>query len=407
MLLYELFEARRNPGQNIANLKQLGHAAAVDYLNELAANGEDLKWLGVSMTELPKLGVNVKSTYNTPVGIYFYPAEYYLKKKKTGKQLEFADDKPYIQIFEFTNNPVDIDSLSSTAYAHDLRKLYKSADTIAQLLGTDEDTVTKMLSKAVLDARAEANVNSYGGQLWYVIYTLSSFVIGGHRGTQATRSAVVWNKLLRLLDFDVIVDRGGEGIIHQNEKYQGVVVDPRMIKMRNTIRNDNAESDSVYSDLANVAAGNMYVENVIDSIRDHNLKYSEKNRKFCKTVIDKCLESLRANPRLYTRLNKDGIDRLLTLNNNAKVAQEMTVELYAQKFPRLQSELNTMIDGWESLKNDPDNSDRSKLSQKRLIVEQYKVDQARKVVQDLTQFKSNTKAAEMIKFLTDAIALLA
>ena len=75
MLLNELFytpkiyEARSNPGQNA---KLSGHPAAVKFLQ-----GKDLNRYGVSMTSIPKLGINPGSNYNTPVGIYFYPAEFY------------------------------------------------------------------------------------------------------------------------------------------------------------------------------------------------------------------------------------------------------------------------------------------------------------------------------------------
>ena len=100
MLLNEIFlsldEARRNPDKN---KKLAGHAGAVQFLQGL---GKDITDYGVSMTTLPKLGINPGSKYNTPVGIYFYPADYYLRRKAgSGKgKLDFQDDAQYIQIFE-------------------------------------------------------------------------------------------------------------------------------------------------------------------------------------------------------------------------------------------------------------------------------------------------------------------
>lgn len=60
---------------------------------------DPLKGLWFSMTEINKLGINPKSVYNTPLGIYSYPfSEQYKALLKTGK-LPFATDKKYIQFF--------------------------------------------------------------------------------------------------------------------------------------------------------------------------------------------------------------------------------------------------------------------------------------------------------------------
>ena len=53
MLIIDLFEARRNPE---LNPKQEGHAAAVAFLSKIP--NDELIHYGVSMTELPKLGIN-------------------------------------------------------------------------------------------------------------------------------------------------------------------------------------------------------------------------------------------------------------------------------------------------------------------------------------------------------------
>jgi hypothetical protein len=95
MKLQELFDAklaerRRNPELSV---RETGHAAALAYLQ---SQGDITNW-GVSMTNIPKLGVNPSSKYNTPIGIYFYPATYYLETKLDNDELEFQDSAPYIQ----------------------------------------------------------------------------------------------------------------------------------------------------------------------------------------------------------------------------------------------------------------------------------------------------------------------
>lgn len=67
---------------------------------------DPLKGLWFSMTEINKLGINPKSVYDTPLGIYSYPfSEQYKALLKTGK-LPFATDKKYIQFFNVVRGPV-------------------------------------------------------------------------------------------------------------------------------------------------------------------------------------------------------------------------------------------------------------------------------------------------------------
>lgn len=242
MLLIELFqnlsELRRNPAQNE---KLSGHLAAVKFLK-----GKDLKNYGVSMTSLPKLGINPGSDYNTPLGIYFYPADYYMKIKGGDKptKLPFVDDAAYIQIFELLGNIEDIDNLDVSKYNSYVSKLYANIDKVAKLIGQSENNTHKKMANALMSAGTQSNVKTYGGQLWYVMYMLSrleevdpdGYSADGKRGAAAPRSSVIWNSLLRILGLSGVIDNG-EGIIHQNEPYAGVIADPRSIKHLETIRN--------------------------------------------------------------------------------------------------------------------------------------------------------------------------
>jgi len=64
-----LFELRKNPEKNI-------FIGAWDYL-EKYENDTDVY---ISFTEIDKIGINPKSKYNTPIGIYCYPLREFIKK---------------------------------------------------------------------------------------------------------------------------------------------------------------------------------------------------------------------------------------------------------------------------------------------------------------------------------------
>ena len=77
-----VFEARRNPQQNP---KVKGAMAAVGILQQIPQ--DQLRSYGVSMNDHLKLGVNPKAYYsNTPAGVYFYPADYYIELSKNSSE---------------------------------------------------------------------------------------------------------------------------------------------------------------------------------------------------------------------------------------------------------------------------------------------------------------------------------
>jgi hypothetical protein len=232
-----LTELRRNPKSNI---KISGHKEAVMYLKGMGCTESDDNGYGVSMTHLPKLGINPSSKYNTPLGIYFYPASYYLVMKIMGNELDFLEDAPYIQILKFkSDNVLDIGELDVTGYKEYIKTLVENINGVATLLGISEKTVIQRIVEYRGEAQEHAKIDSYGGYLWYILFNLSRTAdkTNNRNSSQVSRSPVVWNSIFRLMGVDIITDR--EGIIHENELYQGVAINPRSIQLVNTIRNIN------------------------------------------------------------------------------------------------------------------------------------------------------------------------
>lgn len=70
--LQQILELRRSEQERARvpeKASELGHPAAVAFLEN-----KDRKRYAVTMTEIPKVGVNPSSGYNTPLGIYFLPS---------------------------------------------------------------------------------------------------------------------------------------------------------------------------------------------------------------------------------------------------------------------------------------------------------------------------------------------
>ena len=99
-------EARRNPDRN----KRI---SAYDALKPYKDDPD----MYITFTEIDKLGINPKSEFNTPIGIYCYPlkeiwVEYDIESKESiGKVVPFAGKHPYIWLIEKKNNTNFIDDL--------------------------------------------------------------------------------------------------------------------------------------------------------------------------------------------------------------------------------------------------------------------------------------------------------
>mgnify|MGYP000662284274 CR=1 FL=1 len=176
---FTIIEARRNPDQNP---RAQGHRAALEFLKGLESRHYrtgrqefNTYWYGVSMTNLPKLGVNPGSQYNTPVGIYFYPAGYYMNLKDRNKELDFQDSAPYIQILKLRGNFEDIDDMTEAVFLAYVKKLHAQAGKIGTLLGLSEKQTQDLLTKIVSQSSDEANVNTHGGHFWNVLYSLGFY----------------------------------------------------------------------------------------------------------------------------------------------------------------------------------------------------------------------------------------
>lgn len=210
----QIQELRRSEREQMPapdKLAEVGHGAAVEFLKSIPASERD-RYV-VTMTTLPKVGVNPRSEYNTPIGVYFYPAEYYMRRAAKGG-LPFQDDAPYIQILKLTTDQIlDLGKVSASAYAQDLQKIM-NLDLITRLDAPQREEIQQ------LDSSKHARVKTPGGRLWYVMWKVSDILEEQYQKS----SHVIWNWILRQLGYKVVIDLGNK-IIHQNEPTQGVILD--------------------------------------------------------------------------------------------------------------------------------------------------------------------------------------
>lgn len=207
-----LAEARKNPEQNpkVSINQQID-----DYV------GNDPEHAYISFTEIDKLGINPKSDYETPLGIYAYPVDYVQHETEDGqlmRALPFAGESEYANLFRARGNVVDLTNMQPA----EAREYYKKiADVWVKHSGKDWKTSVDQVEKVINEASKMALFPDYvGGRFWYVTLEMAGLLTLKLRKENKVSTAI-WNKLFREIGIAGAVDHG-VGIIHSNEPNQAV-----------------------------------------------------------------------------------------------------------------------------------------------------------------------------------------
>jgi len=216
-------EARKNPE---LNPKQSINDIIAEYLKSANYIGDGIKNAYVSFTSIEKLGINPKSSYNTPLGIYSYPLTFVedeIGSRGSTTTLPFAGDQPYANLFQLKGHNVIIfdDLFIEDEEQYLYKKIYKKYQS---------SKGNEHITKVIADANFLAKYKTPAGRFWYVTKELSN------------NNPIKWNKLLREIDIDAIYDHNN-GIIHSNEPHQCVVLNTKSITNVKRVFNKYSPND--------------------------------------------------------------------------------------------------------------------------------------------------------------------
>ncbi len=213
---------------------------SLKYLEKFITSEKDPKFF-FTMTKINKIGINPQSTYNTPLGIYSYPLtqEYY--KLLITDKLPFASRQQYINLFSISEN---INSIN------DYDNLDKDCEKLSKMYSNFEE---------IKDMAFKTSYKSNDvSRFWNLTRLLSE-------------TPLQWNALLRKLGYTNFYDYG-EGIIHENEPTQFVILDPRIIIPIETFenpRNSNFINPKFIKNKANLSEEN--INNIFKSKNIYNI----------------------------------------------------------------------------------------------------------------------------------------
>ena len=160
--------------------------------------------LVVTFTAIDKVGINPKSRYSTPFGVYFYPLDYVIEKKIN---VPFAGDQPYINVCEFTR-PDKILHMTDDV---------NNQKGIVELFYAFPEIGSQKIEMSLYRVSDKYFFRSNYSKLWLVTREM------------AENKPVLWNANLRKCGIDGFVDHG-TGTIHINEPTQGVVFTANSLK---------------------------------------------------------------------------------------------------------------------------------------------------------------------------------
>ena len=189
-------------------------------------NYKDRDDIYISYSDLPKLGINPKTNYDTPAGIYCYPLKP-MYPSVHGNTIPFAGDRRYVLVLQYnTGRVLEIGNYNEAEYQKDLQTLRTNIPNMFKISSEVFDDI-------VDDGENNARQKTPSGKLWNVTRLLAL----DWRGNGGPKSTAGWNKILRSLGFVGAEDQYGTGLIHPAEPTQAVWFTASAIKLIEVLPN--------------------------------------------------------------------------------------------------------------------------------------------------------------------------
>lgn len=285
-----------------------------------------------------KFGINPKSVFNTPLGIYGYPLTTEIFEQINNGNLPYALDRTYIHVFKAKEgaNVINLDFLSD----EDVEQHY---DRLKELYPEIENLNFD-----------NARVQTTAGYFWYITWIIK-------------KNALHWNKIFRQIGIDGIVDNGNS-IIHPSEPNQCVFFHKLAIDHVDTIKNPTEYSEQYKLQILDkfrristnikIHLNNLYVDllravdNINgDKINDNTELFKNALNKF-ETMFQRYINSYENRYKefeiLYTRITQNEIKK--KHYNNIKVFDQRIKLINAafehfgnRKEIHLQTKINDLI----------------------------------------------------------------
>lgn len=232
--------------------------------------------LYITFTTLPKVGINPKSEWDTPNGIYTYPLDHYIQVR--GRVKYEGEDPKYVNIIRATDDVLQLDTMSTTEYEQLFLRLIRVMNgnpNIKEAIfpSDDSESINKNITKFSNAVRLNSKVKGLGGQFWNLTRVVAMMIkhnevadildvftaLHNNYGDNYLQPYTkdinnVWSSVFRSIGTNIISD-GGLGIIHSNEPTQTYfrsiksfeVIDRMPYRSASLLYTDNTTDDELAS----------------------------------------------------------------------------------------------------------------------------------------------------------------
>ena len=198
----------------------------------------------VSFSDIPKLGINPRTDYNTPAGIYSYPLKQMWPAIKSNT-IPYAGERQYVLVFQprSSDGIVKVNTYTSGDFSRHMRLLEQKV--IPKIAGPGVDL--EQFQDFFDIAKRESKLQTPAAWLWNITRLLARMWDESYNGPKPT---VGWNAIMRALGINGFNDQEGSGLIHANEPMQAVWFSANSLKLLSISRNIRKGSVSRQTQLA-------------------------------------------------------------------------------------------------------------------------------------------------------------
>jgi len=221
--LFPLQDARRNPELN-------PKVGAYEFLLQYKDDPD----VYISFTDLDKIGINPRTRFATPLGIYTYPLKEFWREYVGTSHTIIADAAPfagnadYINVIKIKNSAkknflynMETD-YTDAMYFRDMKILKRKYD--------GQVDVDSIIQRAIHDAKESSMIMHMWNVTRYLAYALKTKQSVDKVNVDLAfnpRFALKWSHILfKDLGYKGFADRTFKGYIHENEPMQAVFLDP-------------------------------------------------------------------------------------------------------------------------------------------------------------------------------------
>lgn len=173
-----------------------------------------------TMTDVAKVGLNPKTNFKTPAGVYFYPLDQDHCEMLLENQLPFASDRKYCGLVKLNwSNKKKWLIFGSNQDNQDAPAYKRVEDYIKNKMSRSEFDVLKY--RVDTHGKNQNGKNGIDG----LIFDLTYFASLTYKINQGSKATIAWAKLLRELGYIGLYDYGS-GVIHPSEQTQLVCLEP-------------------------------------------------------------------------------------------------------------------------------------------------------------------------------------